>query len=61
MTDEAIDYTEWIGHTEYLEDDIGQATAIAAAAMFDESGEQFATGAELPPLWHWFYFLPKVR
>jgi 3-methylfumaryl-CoA hydratase len=36
------------------------ATAQAAAVTFDDDPQQFGAGAELPPLWHWFYFLPKV-
>lgn len=56
----ADDYSQWVGRTEIVEDDISPATAQAAAATFDESGEQLCDGTELPPLWHWFYFLAKA-
>ncbi len=34
--------------------------AAAAAATFDEPMESVQDGASLPPLWHWFYFLPRA-
>lgn len=54
------DYSQWVGNTEIVEDGMGPATAQAAAATLDEDLTQFHEGAELPPLWHWFYFLPKA-
>ncbi|MCU0837730.1 MAG: acyl-CoA dehydrogenase [Rhodospirillales bacterium] len=60
MEQPANAYTPWIGRTETLADVISPAPAIAAAAMFDLAGVGFEDGAALPPLWHWFYFLPKV-
>lgn len=60
MTDTTEDYTRWIGRTEIVEDDISPAQALAAAATFDDTATQFGVGAALPPLWHWFYFLPKA-
>ena len=60
MANAMDDFSRWIGRSEIVTDDIGPATAQAAAATFDENSEQFVAGAELPPLWHWFYFLSKV-
>jgi 3-methylfumaryl-CoA hydratase len=60
MTNASDDFSSWIGRTEIVEDDISPATAQAAAATFDEDLEQFKAGVNLPPLWHWFYFLPKA-
>ncbi len=60
MTSVSDDYSQWIGRTETVEDDISPTTAIKAAAMFDESASHFGSGAQLPPLWHWFYFLSKT-
>jgi 3-methylfumaryl-CoA hydratase len=60
MTNVTDDYSQWVGRTEIVEDDVSLATADAAAATFDEKLCQFSIGAELPPLWHWFYFLPKA-
>lgn len=53
-------YRPWIGRRETTEDLIAPAPALGAAAMFDQADAAFPPGAPLPPLWHWFYFLPKV-
>jgi len=60
MTDTTEDYARWIGQTEIVEDDISLAPALAAAATFDDTVTQLGQGTALPPLWHWFYFLPKA-
>lgn len=60
MTNASENFADWIGRTEQLVDDISPATAQAAAATFDHQTEGLAAGRELPPLWHWFYFLPKA-
>lgn len=54
------DFSQWVGRTEVVSDDLSPATALAAAATFDENPEPFVAGAELSPLWHWFYFLSKT-
>ncbi|MBL8539594.1 MAG: acyl-CoA dehydrogenase, partial [Betaproteobacteria bacterium] len=55
-----LDYRDWIGKTEETQEAITLAPALAAAAVFDDTSTRFASGVHLPPLWHWFYFLPKV-
>lgn len=55
-----IDYTDWIGAAESVEDTIGLGPALGAAATFDDTTTVFADGSALPPLWHWFYFLPRA-
>lgn len=60
MTSSASEFSDWIGRTETTEDDISPATAAAAAATFDEDPQRLRAGNVLPPLWHWFYFLPKA-
>lgn len=60
MTDPTEDYAKWIGQTEIVEDDISLAPALAAAATVDDTMTQLGKGTALPPLWHWFYFLPKA-
>lgn len=60
MTDTAENYARWIGSTESIEEDISLAPALAAAATFDDTTTPIAAGEILPPLWHWFYFLPRV-
>lgn len=53
-------YSDWIGRTEEVEDTISLATVQAAAATLDDTTTPFAAGSPLPPLWHWFHFLPKA-
>ncbi len=60
MAEPTDDFTAWIGRTETLEEAIGPAAAQAAAATFDDSDTLFAAGTALPPLWQWFYFLPRA-
>lgn len=61
MTDATHDYTDWIGRTERIEEHICLAPVLAAAATLDNTGESFGDGSALPPLWHWFYFLPRAQ
>ncbi len=60
MTDDVTELTTWIGRREVVRDDLAVTQAQAAAAMFDLNDEPHA-GTALPPLWHWFYFLPRAR
>lgn len=60
MTDATEQFEAWIGRTETVEDDIALAPALSAAATLDDSVTPLARGLALPPLWHWFYFLPKA-
>jgi 3-methylfumaryl-CoA hydratase len=53
-------YSDWIGRTEEAEEFIAPAPAQAAAAMLDDAATEFGPGSPLPPLWQWFYFLPRV-
>jgi len=36
------------------------APVQAAAAMLDDTTTEFVPGSPLPPLWQWFFFLPRV-
>jgi 3-methylfumaryl-CoA hydratase len=60
MSDDTQPFAEWIGRTETVGDFIAPAPAQAAAAMLDDTESRLQDGAALPPLWHWFYFLPKA-
>jgi 3-methylfumaryl-CoA hydratase len=51
-------YADWIGKTEEAEEGIALAPVRAAAAMLDDTTTAFGPGSPLPPLWHWFFFLP---
>lgn len=60
MTETSADFAAWIGRTETVADDLSLAQALAAAATFDEVALQLTHASPLPPLWHWFYFLPRA-
>jgi 3-methylfumaryl-CoA hydratase len=53
-------YADWVGSTEEGEELIALATVQAAAATLDHTTTEFALGSPLPPLWQWFFFLPRV-
>ncbi len=60
MSDQPRPLTDWVGSRETREEVISEAPAQAAAATFDLDGTLMVPGNPLPPLWHWFYFLPKA-
>jgi 3-methylfumaryl-CoA hydratase len=51
----------WEGNTDTLADDITTAPVRALQATLDRDDAPPALGDELPPLWHWLYFLPQPR
>jgi 3-methylfumaryl-CoA hydratase len=51
----------WIGRTERHTDQITAAPVAALAATLDRDDPPPQAGDELPPLWHWLYFLPVHR
>ena len=53
-------YSDWIGRTEELEELMALAPVQAAAATLDDTTTEFVLGSPLPPLWQWFFFLPRV-
>lgn len=55
-----IDAEQWIGNAETVTDELAVTPAIAAAATLDDTESRFEQGVPLPPLWHWFYFLPRA-
>jgi 3-methylfumaryl-CoA hydratase len=60
VTAESHDFSAWVGKTECVEDPLCTTQARAAAALFDDDSMNLGDGASLPPLWHWFYFLPRA-
>ena len=56
----ATDFGAWVGRTEITDDPLAVTQARAAAAMFDDADCPLDDGSPLPPLWHWFYFLPRA-
>ena len=60
MNDPSKPWVDWIESQGVREEIISEFPAQAAAAMLYVDGEQMSPGYPLPPLWHWFYFLPRV-
>ncbi len=60
MSELAPDFSAWIGRTETVHDGMSVEQAHGAAAMLDQDVTTIESGSPLPPLWHWFYFLPRV-
>lgn len=52
---------QWTGRTEKAQDEITLTPMAALAATLDRDDPPPALGDELPPLWHWLYFLPVHR
>ena len=51
----------WQGRTETIDDQITAAPVRALGATLDRDDAPPVAGTELPPLWHWLYFLPHHR
>ena len=61
MTPDIDHLRRWIGRTESL-DDLACLTPLQAlSATLDHEDGTIAAGAEVPPCWHWLYFLPRHR
>jgi len=51
----------WVGRTETIWDEVSPAPVSALSATLDRDDPQPHAGETLPPLWHWLYFMPRVR
>jgi 3-methylfumaryl-CoA hydratase len=62
LTDEAFRRLQaWEGRSESRSDVITAAPVSGLTAMLDRDDEDSQTGAALPALWHWLYFLPRDK
>jgi 3-methylfumaryl-CoA hydratase len=52
---------QWIGRTEDRSDWVTTAPIAALSATLERDDSPPQLGDELPPLWHWLYFLPLPR
>ena len=52
---------QWTGRTEEVRDQVTLTPIAALGATLDREDPPPATGDDLPPLWHWLYFLPVHR
>jgi 3-methylfumaryl-CoA hydratase len=59
MTVDAEQLAAWKGRTETTHDTVTAAPVRLLRATLDLAPDEAAT--ELPPLWHWLYFLPSAR
>ena len=55
------EFKQWIGRTETACDDLIIAPILAMAAMLDKNNMVYGKGDQLPPLWHWLFFLNPAR
>lgn len=51
----------WQGKSETTPDTVTAAPLRALSATLDRDDPPPAPGTEVPPLWHWLYFLPHAR
>lgn len=51
----------WQGRSETARDDITAAPLRGLSATLDREDPPLSHGSELPPLWHWLFFLPQHR
>ena len=56
-----MDLRDWIGRSEAAADTITATPCAALAATLDREPRRPDSGTDLPPLWHWLYFLPLHR
>jgi len=52
---------QWIGRREQRADEVTAAPLAALSATLDRDDPAPPPGSDVPPLWHWLYFLPMAR
>jgi 3-methylfumaryl-CoA hydratase len=57
----ADSWRDWLGRSERRSDLATAAPLAALAATLDRDDPDPVPGSEVPPLWHWLYFLPLAR
>jgi 3-methylfumaryl-CoA hydratase len=60
-SDQLAHLRTWEGRSETLRDDVTAAPVRNLSATLDRDDPAPVAGTELPPLWHWLYFLPSAR
>ncbi len=53
-------YADWVGRRETTVDRIALAPARGLLATLNDAATVLTEGDELPPLWHWLYFLAQA-
>ena len=57
MDTQTEQFSSWIGNSERHSDILTLAPLVAMAATLNKTKLSISEGFELPPLWHWLYFL----
>ncbi len=57
MDTQTEQFSSWIGNSERHCDILTLAPLVGMAAMLNKTQLSISEGFELPPLWHWLYFL----
>ncbi len=60
MTPDIDHLRTWIGRTEWL-DDVATVMPLRALSATLDRLDRIELGSEVPPCWHWLYFLPLHR
>ncbi|VBB69417.1 COGs COG3777 [invertebrate metagenome] len=60
MTRQAVNYSDWIGSQEHRNDDLTASPVQGVLNVLDDVTTMLGNGDRLPPLWHWFFFLPRA-
>ena len=61
MNAQTEDLRAWIGRSETVQDTVNPTPVVALTATLDHPATAAVLGSQLPPLWHWLYFLPMHR
>ena len=54
------DYSQWVGKTLEINDELSLSPLNRMSATLDKKFKEFTNGDEVPPLWHWLYFLEST-
>ncbi len=55
------DFQQWVGRSQHATDTVTAMPIKALAATLNIANRASQLQAELPPLWHWLYFLPTTE
>ncbi|MCC6379860.1 MAG: MaoC family dehydratase N-terminal domain-containing protein [Burkholderiales bacterium] len=61
MTSGPDSWREWIGRTERQTEVVTAMPQAALSATLDRDDPAPVRGSEVPPLWHWAYFMPVAK
>lgn len=53
--------SDWMGRTDSTEETISANPLCMMDALLDNPTTSYSEGSQVPPLWHWLFFLPSAR